>query len=1172
MKLTAILLLAAVLQVSANGFGQEKITISVTNTSLEQVLDIIKKQSGYYFIYRPEMVSGKKISLHVRNASLEETLDKCLGPQRLTYNIVGKSIVISLAQNEPSVINKEPGFVDNLPFIDVKGRVINESGEPVPGVTVTVKGTSTSTVTNSNGEFSLSTVDQDATLIFTHISMETFELNVKGRSELTISLKNKISALGNVTVSVNTGYQQVPKERATGSFVQINNELYNRRVSADLLSRLDGIATGVLFQKGTISFNENLGISIRGKSTISSRVSADPLIILDNFPFNGDINDINPNDVESISILKDAAAASIWGARSGNGVIVITTKKGNYNQKMKIEFNANTTVGEKPDLFYSKQFLNSNEYIEIETQLFEKGYFNSDVTNSLTFPSLSPVVEILAKKRAGLITAPDADNQINALRNYDIRNDYLKYSYQNSISQQYYIGTRGGTPNHNYSFSLGYDRNKSSLVRNGSERFTLNALNHFAPIKKLEISTNIIYTLNKIDNNNTVPFGSIYVGGVYGNNVYPYGRFVDDNGAPTFIVKDYRLKYIDSLATKGFMDWHYNPLDEINMGSNATKITGLLLKGAAKYKLTNFLSLQFQFQNERQINDSRNFRDINTYVVRNVINQFTQRNPSTGTLTHNFPKGSVLELGNTKLNALNYRLQVNYNQIFKNKNDINALVGAELRQVKTETYSKVYYGYDDRFGTTSGNQNYQTNYPTLTWGSRTIPGNSPLPRINNNFVSGIDRFISYFGIASYTYDKRFTISGSARWDGANIFGAETNDKVVPLWHGGVSWDINNEKFYHINWLSSLKLRATYGFNGNVYNGAAYLVARYTSPSDYAQVPYASIQLPANPNLRWEKVKNINVGLDYSALNNRVYGNVELWKKYSTDLIEEIPVARVSGFSTYTGNNAQMNTKGIDVDMNIRIIDKKFNWTTHLLFTSQKDEIKSISIQTPAKSLVSSPGTGIVGTSLYGVFSYQWAGLDPHTGDPLGYIGKSSSNNYANIINNATPDSLIYHGSARPQIFGSFRNDFSYQGFTLSLNVVYKFKYYFRRVGMNLNLGNQISSPHSDYLNRWQNPGDEQFTEIPSVVYPANAFRNAFYSGSAILVEKADHIRLQDVQLSYTFKKLSKIFSSLQVYGYANNIGILWRANDKGIDPDVLSLDPAASPNPRTFSIGFRGNF
>src|SRR5690606_36740168 len=294
--------------------------------------------------------------------------------------------------------------------------------------------------------------------------------------DLLLKLQRSENTLEEVVVS--TGYQKLPKERATGSFEVIDTELFNRQIGTDVISRLDGIIPSILFDKRSGEENNML---MRGTATLEGRDGSRPLIVVDNFPFEGDINSINPNDVESISLLKDAAAASIWGARAGNGVLVITTKKSSFNSKWRLSASVNETVVEKPNLFYFPR-MTSAEFIEVERFLFEQGAFDAVLNNAINFPVVTPVVELLDLQRKGTISETDLSERLEAYAGRDMRNDLNKYFYQPGFNQQYAVNLTGGSNHISTLFSLGYDNNRSSSVGNVTSRLNLNVQNTYRPI------------------------------------------------------------------------------------------------------------------------------------------------------------------------------------------------------------------------------------------------------------------------------------------------------------------------------------------------------------------------------------------------------------------------------------------------------------------------------------------------------------------------------------------------------------------------------------------------------------------------------------------------------------------------------------------------------------------
>ena len=1173
MKLTAILLFAAALQVTAKGVAQEKITLSLANTSLEKVFDQIEAQTGFVFIYKDETVKDKKVSIQVTNATLAQALDICLKGQALTYKIVGKSVAIK--SEKPISTSYADGVAP--PLIDVRGRVVNEKGEPVEGVTVTVKGSSQKTVTDKNGEFSLATVEQDATLVFTHVSMEGFELKVSGRTELAISLKTKVSALGDVIVTVNTGYEKIPKERATGSFEFVNTEELNRRVGTDILSRLEGVTTSVLFDRRELSPSQSTipvtNIIIRGLSTLTSLPSniKSPLIVVDNFPYDGDITNINPNDVENITILKDAASASIYGAKAGNGVIVITTKQGKYNQKAKLSVNTNTQITEKPDLFHYPH-MSSSDFINVESYLFSKGFYNADINNK-RYPALSPAVEILNNRKLGLISADDSASKIDALRNMDARSDFEKYIYRRSVNQQYFINLNGGSSNVKYSLSGGFDKNLTNLSGNNFQRATIRSNLAINPIQNLDLNVSFAYTSSKSENNSTGELGS----GNYTINktkdLYPYAQFSNS------IAKDYRSGYTDTAGTGRLLNWKYNVLDELNYANNVSKQQDIVLNAGINYKVTKHLSAFFNYQYEHMNGEQKNYYSQQTYFTRNLINLYTNLVTTNALLRNPIPLGGILDFDIPRITSQIGRGQLNYNQVW-GKHEINALAGGEIKQNIQEDKGDRTYGYNEQT-ITSILVDYVDRFPL--YGNR---GTDVIPSFNG-FNRLTNRFVSLFGNVGYTYNSKYTLTLSGRRDAANLFGVNTNDKWKPFWSIGGGWDITRESFFKIKSISYLKFRLNYGYQGNVNNSLSpYSIISYGSPDNSPfKLTWASISNPANPDLSWERLKQVNAGLDFTLLNNRLNGSVDVYKKNSDNLILTAFVDPTTGVAATNKNSASMVGKGVDVVLNsLNVNTRSFKWNTEVTFGKIANKVTDYSGSENMKNLrvsalVSSNGIGILARKdipPYALYSYPFAGLDPATGDPQGYLGKSLSKDYLAISNQVFDTAnIIYHGSAIPTTFGNFTNIFRYKGIALIVAISYRFGYYFRKNTISYyNLYNR-SKTNPDYEKRWQKPGDELVTTVPSQVYPlSNTRRDDFYAYSSANVFRGDNIRLQNIKLAYDLNKklLGRLpIQAVNFYATLENVALIWVANKDKLDPDY-NAGNSYYPAPKRIALGLNVNF
>lgn len=1034
----------------------------------------------------------------------------------------------------------------------IRGKVISEKDQlPLPGATIQAKGTSLATSSDSLGNFTLAVSQPELILQVSFIGYQVKEqaLRLPLTGTLIIALSEDENALDEVVVS--TGYQAVPKERATGSFAQVNNSLLNRSVSPDIINRLEDVVPGLVFNRKGVG-----SLSIRGQSTLFA--NAQPLIVLDNFPYDGDINLINPNDVESVTVLKDAAAASIWGSRAGNGVIVITTRKGKNNQKPKVSFNSNVTLGDKPDLFYQPQ-LSSADFIEMEKILFSRNYYRSMEISSNRNNPLSPVAELLIAKRDGLISPAMADAQIEALKLQDVRSDMEKHLYRNSINQQYSVNMNGGTENQRYLLSAGYDRNLSSALGNGNRRITLNAANSYSLLKqKLEINSSIYFTSRSTERNNP---GSIRLSG--NRALHPYARFTDDDGNPISLIHDYRPSFIQAAEQQGLLNWEYSPLRELELANNTSRDADYRINGGLKYKLFEGLTADVLYQFSSTSENARDLQVQESYYTRDLINNMTTL--TNGTLKRNIPLGDILDIQNGSMTSHNLRTQLGYNRSWKQNHAINAIAGWEMRTYNAGNAGHRLYGYNDEYASSSV-VDYINQVPIFS-----NPGASTSIQ-NGDFQSELnDRFISWYMNSAYTFKNRYTLSASARLDQSNLFGVRANQKGVPLWSAGASWDVSREDFYKLNWLPELKIRATYGYNGNIDKTVTAYTTALLSPNvtPVNKLPFALITNPPNPELRWERIKMINVGIDFSSTGQQITGSIDYFYKRGLDLIGFTPYAPSTGITEFKGNTASISGNGIDALISSVNLNGRFGWNTDLIVSYATDKVLDYKIESTATNLVQSADGSrypVTGNSLYSVYSYPWAGLDPQTGDPRGFLNDAASNNYSGLIGAATPGNIIYHGPSRPLFSGALRNTFSWKGISVSANISYRLGYYFRKNSVRYNMVLTGQGGHGDYAMRWQKPGDEAFTNIPSIPSATNTNRDNFFSYSEALVEKGDHIRLRDINITYDLTRsgLKLPFRRTQLYLYGNNLGMLWKANDAGIDPDYQT-----GPPPRTIAAGLR---
>lgn len=930
-------------------------------------------------------------------------------------------------------------------------------------------------------------------------------------------------------VTVSTGYQQIHKERATGSLSFVDSTLFNRTPSTDVLSRLEGVVSGLRFNRGNNNPNV-LDLTLRGPSTIQA--DDQPLIILDNFEYNGDLKNINPNDVFSVTVLKDAAAASIWGAKAGNGVIVITTKTGRYGKPTQVSLSSTGSFRKEPDLF-STPWVSSSDYIDLETYLFGQGYYNSTLSN-VNKTAVTPVVWLLNQRKRGLISSADSASTIDAYRQVDARNDLERYFYQTSISQQHALSLTGGGRYNQYYASAGWDKNLANEVGNAYSRLTLNFNNTFGFLdNRLEVKTGVLYTQTTDQQNNSYP-----------TFTYPYAQFADANGNALAIAR-YNSGFLDTVGQGRLLDWTYRPLDELTYADNTVKLSDLKVNLGVNYRLLQWLKISALYQYGRGNTTDRNYQSQDSYFTRDLINQFSSI-ATNGEITRPIPLGGILDLSTPSYTAQHFRGQLDVDHHWAD-HAFQGIIGGEVSDERTESASFRTYGYNEE-RPIGLNVDYVNPYTSIVTGYKNIIIPNSL-----GFRDLQDRYVSLYANASYQYRQKYTLTASARKDGSNLFGVRSNQQWAPLWSTGFKWDAAREHFYHLGWLPALNVRLTYGKSGNVDKSVtAYLVAQSYAQSEYGQ-PALLINNPPNPDLRWETVSTFNAAVDFALLpTRRITGSLEYYHKSGNDLMGNAELSAASGLLTYRGNTAAMTGHGLDVSLNSVNLKGALGWQTTFLYSYTANQVTRYSV-TPANNGSYMTGAYQVGKPLEALYAYQWAGLDAQTGNPQGYLNGQVSQDYGAITSSANLADLVYAGSYQPTHFGSLRNSFKWRQFSLSFNLLFKMGYYLRKKSVNytdLFQGSFQGVP--DYAQRWQHPGDEQFTYVPSMVYPAIYARDNFYTHAEALVEKADHIRLQDVRLGYQFTSVTGkhlLFKGASVYLMANQLGLLWKANKSGIDPD-----------------------
>ena len=1151
MKLTTILLLACALQVSAKGHAQ--ITLILKNAPLPKVLNEIEKQSGVSFIYKKELIeTAGKISLNVNNQPLKAVLDLIFKNQPVDYKVSDKYVVLSPKPTAMLQTAVSPPADDNPPPpIDIHGRVLDEKGQPLVGVTVKVKGRNIATATNGNGEFTLKSVDENAILQFTSVNMEQLEVKVSGKTEFAISLKTKVTTNEVVTVVVNTGFQQLSPERVTGAFDIITKEQIQKPATS-IASRLYGTTAGMQIKQDA---DGNASIEVRGQTTLFANTGAsiaagnNPLIVVDGFPIRGTIDPfttLNPNDVESITVLKDAGAASIWGARAANGVIVITTKKGSRNTPLKIEFSAFIRVASKQDVGYLTGFASSSETVDFEQLAFDK-WGARQIPNSFSnnYFRLSQATVFMNEKKLGFLSDAQLTDSLNKLRNVDNRKDISDYLLAKPVNQQINLTISGGGQRSTSLISMLAERDQSNFVGTHNYKYALNYRTNYNVTKWLDFYLSSTYQNEKFTSNGVGP-GTI-------QTISPYQSLKNPDGSLTNIYQYYQ-PILDRFVpqSKFPYSFFYNPIQDIAGTDRTQTYITTRIQAGLTFKILKGLTYtpKFQYQNVNIFN--RTYLSDQTFAVRNFINQAASWTPQqlTGTVTSNIPLGGRLDEDRTSVEIFNLRNQLNFSRVFSKNHELNIIAGTEVTSsVSKNTTNPTVYGYND---------------DKLTVGTLPASGATNGWTGNGNFFSGTSsfsystqRFYSLFANTAYTYKDKYTVSGSYRTDASNLIASDPKYRYSPFYSAGIGYEISKEKFMQsVSWINRLNLRGTYGYNGNVDNSSSpyVLINLRANPNVFTGSNTATISTIGNPTLTWEKTRTINLGMDYTLLNNKLYGKVDVYDKLGKNLFAQIAVPSVVGATSQKFNNAAMENKGIEftIGTNLPILGNKITWNGNFNASYNKNKILTLfNTSYQARSIVSTGSTGayVEGANSNSVWAYQYAGLvngqpmfQGPGGIPLPLTSIPVSDARTFLTNIGTTDA--------PWNFG-MRNSFKIYDFDFSFIVIAKIGAIFRgqyfnypRSGVpifpNSKLSGVLNGDPNTILTLPTNPND--------ITY--GTWIN-FYPNFSYNYLNASLLRMQEINLTYNLplKWISRVgFHNASVIVQANNVFTIL-ANKTGEDPD-----------------------
>uniref|UniRef100_UPI0025E636D2 TonB-dependent receptor plug domain-containing protein n=1 Tax=Pedobacter sp. UBA5917 TaxID=1947061 RepID=UPI0025E636D2 len=775
----SLLLLGLLLSFFQYANAQNK-TLPIT---LREALQQVGKRYNAKLVYDPGIIEGKQTSVNIKDSklSLEDLLKTILYPQKLLFLYVGSNNYAIVKSNDPQFGN---GFELPTDATDqtgknnktiISGIVTDSSGNPLIGATVIPEGSKSGAMTSSDGRFTVSVGPSNRALLFSYIGMEPKRLPITG-NVVNASLSYLENSLQEVQV-VSTGYEKLPKDRATGSFGIVTAKDIEKTPSINLMERLEGKIPGVKFDV------RNNNISIRGVNGYRGALGSQPLIVIDGFPMLSEsdgnqkitnvtnststgfavLSRLNPNDIESITFLKDAAAASIWGPSAANGVIVVETKKG---KKKEPSINFTGNVGISAPVNLSKiNTMTSAQYVDLEQEMFDKGYFadpsiwsNAYYTFN-TNPNNSEATEWMWKVKRGTATAAQRDQalaEISGRSNHAQINDYL---LQKAVTQQYNLSLSGGGENSTYYISANSTNDRPVFKSNYAQSYNVaaNITNDFFK-KRISVTAGINYntTYSKSNTATSTALGTSTLG------LRPYDMLVDDAGNNINRYIMFRPEVIDNFSAKGYLPWTYNAIDELNYSNSIVKENRIRLNGSVKARITSWVDFNVSGIYQKNISETGNIDELNSYNTRNFLNTYTSlvNNKAVSSL----PLGAINRLSNSNSSDYSVRGQFDVHKNWNGQHQLNVIAGAEIRESNNTANGRTLYGFDE--------STYASTFVNATGQFATVYPYTQSPGYSDGTITiGRKRYLSYYSNAAYTFQNKYTLSGSVRFDDTSMQGA-----------------------------------------------------------------------------------------------------------------------------------------------------------------------------------------------------------------------------------------------------------------------------------------------------------------------------------------------------------------------------------------------------------------
>ena len=1164
------------------------VNMEYKDASFVEVINAFRQQTGVKFLYNLEKVKNKRCkNLVLKNVPTNEAIGIVLKHFGLEYSIVEGVVVVKEMVGNTAATSTH----------SITGQVVDQSGAPLPGVTVIIKGTTVGVATDAKGQFAITTgkKEEAQVLVFSFVGMHNKEVTCTPEKPVKVVLEADVLQLEEAVVT--TGYQNINRKDMVGAHTTLKADDIMMPAYNSIDQMLQGKVPGMVVVNTSSRVGRTPKITIRGTSTILG--NTDPLWVVDgiiqsdplslnssSIAATGDMADLvgnqiswlNPADIETITILKDASATAVYGSKASNGVIVITTKKGKAD-RTNVRYSANFSFRARPtyDLF---NLMNSKERIQFSKEAYDAGarYQSEPVSQIYTYEGLMNMYN------ERLITESYFEEQMKYLET--VNTDWLDILTRNSFSQSHNLSVSGGSQKVTYNASFGYSSNHGIEVGNDMDQFTA----------RLNVNAQLMEKL-RVDFNLNGSFGE---NKGYGQGVNPLNYATSTSRAlPAYDEKGNRTFYKQrenySLNTNDQL-FSYNIENEMDNSYSKNRSNRFDVSVNLNWDVTSWLSYQFVSSIANTNNNAEAYAGEKTHYITQRYRGYDYGTEISG--SEKF-KAAMLPFGGeyttSEARTISYNMQhkVLFSKVFNSMHRVNAMLGVEIRSDENKNNNNTVWGYVPERGeklvqptaldelTPIGRVDYKT------WGILTAiyQGGWSNTNITNNYTS-------FFATLAYSFKDRYVFNANLRADASNRFGQDVNQQFDPTYSFGFSWRAAEESFIkdNVSWLNQLNLRATWGIQGNVVNSISpdLIVSQQGVLPVYNEYYLEITSLP-NPLLKWERTKTWNLGLDLQIFNG-ISMNIEYYGRRSNAIIQQ-DIAQEYGRSTMQLNGGKITNEGLEFSMNITPYQRQnFAWTIGFNASKNWNKSNTSDMTTKADELTKNDflqgGNQRLlkkGYPLSAFWSYSFAGLSPETGYPtFNYI------DFEEVNSSIDPTSfLVYSGQKDPYFTGGFNTRIRYKDITFGADFSLLVGAKKRLPNPYANFSNgKIPDPYynlSKTLNkRWKNSGDEEHTVIPALYTAVDDSYNTdlpdgsrvsiydMWAKSDAMVVNASFLRCTQLSLSWNLdRKICAKFgaTSLSVSANVNNVFVIASKRFDGFDPEVDN-----SVMPKIFSFGLSVGF